>query len=464
MTGTTPIIKESLRLGIEAARNGNKETARAYLTKVIRQTPENIPALFWLAYVVESPQESITLLERVLALDPDNVRAKDGIRWAKKQLGTTTTEAGPDSDIHQSTLAQLGEESPESPDDFIRDQLLSKEEFQRRAKKGALAHRARRTIDPLLTIAIILSAAAMLTLGIWVLALTPADTLAAWLPDPVESALVGPKPSIGVSLEQPASAKPKEQSAVKTVSPIRYFASTSDTIILEAPPPTEIDATEPELSIPIEVSEPAPESEELISPVEESNDLISTPIEEPTEIVSNASEAGDLISTPLSDFIGPADTVLTGPRLYEPVDYELLYRQPASPDEKWIEVNVTEQRVTAWEGNVPVMSFLTSTGLPNTPTVLGEYNIYWKLESTLMTGPDYYLPEVPYTMYFYAGYALHGAYWHDNFGNPMSHGCVNLSIDNAKEIFEWADPILPPGQTQVISTYENPGTLVVVHQ
>jgi lipoprotein-anchoring transpeptidase ErfK/SrfK len=155
---------------------------------------------------------------------------------------------------------------------------------------------------------------------------------------------------------------------------------------------------------------------------------------------------------------------LTGPKLFQPVDESLLAHQPASPDEKWIEVDVTEQRVTAWEGNVPVMSFLSSTGLPNTPTVLGEFNVNWKLESTLMSGPGYYLPGVPYTMYFYGGYALHGTYWHDNFGQPMSHGCVNLSTDNAKELFEWAEPVLPSGQTQVVSTNDNPGTLVVVHQ
>ena len=109
MTGNTTSIKESLRLGIEAARAGQKETAGAHLTKVIEQEPENIPALFWLAYVVDSPQKSITLLERVLALDSDNTRAKDGIRWAKKQLGTATTEAVPDDDTSQSTPAQVGE-------------------------------------------------------------------------------------------------------------------------------------------------------------------------------------------------------------------------------------------------------------------------------------------------------------------------------------------------------------------
>jgi hypothetical protein len=86
------------------------------------------------------------------------------------------------------------------------------------------------------------------------------------------------------------------------------------------------------------------------------------------------------------------------------------------------------------------------------------------LEKTLMTGDGYYLPDVPYTMYFYGGYALHGTYWHDNFGQPMSHGCVNLETGNAEKLFEWAEPALPPGQTQVTASVANPGTLVVVHQ
>jgi lipoprotein-anchoring transpeptidase ErfK/SrfK len=141
-----------------------------------------------------------------------------------------------------------------------------------------------------------------------------------------------------------------------------------------------------------------------------------------------------------------------------------LAHQPAYPGEKWIEVNVTSQQVTAWEGDKPVMSFTVSTGLPDTPTVLGKFNVYWKLTSTLMVGDNYYLPEVPYTMYFYAGYALHGTYWHKNFGQPMSHGCVNLETSQAKKLFDWADPILPPGQTEIVSSAGNPGTLVVVHE
>ena len=142
----------------------------------------------------------------------------------------------------------------------------------------------------------------------------------------------------------------------------------------------------------------------------------------------------------------------------------MLAHQPAYPGEKWIEVNITSQKVTAWEGDVPVMSFTVSTGLPNTPTVLGKFNIYWKLTSTLMVGSNYYLPEVPYTMYFYAGYALHGTYWHSNFGQPMSHGCVNLETSQAKQLFEWANPVLPPGQAEVVASTDNPGTLVVVRE
>jgi lipoprotein-anchoring transpeptidase ErfK/SrfK len=141
-----------------------------------------------------------------------------------------------------------------------------------------------------------------------------------------------------------------------------------------------------------------------------------------------------------------------------------LAHQPAYPGEKWIEVNVTTQQVTAWEGDKPVMSFAVSTGLPGTPTVLGTFNIYWKLNSALMIGPNYYLPEVPYTMYFYAGYGLHGTYWHDKFGQPMSHGCVNLETGNAKQLFDWAGPTIPPGQTEVTASANNPGTLVVVHE
>ncbi|MGH2524849.1 MAG: L,D-transpeptidase, partial [Anaerolineales bacterium] len=66
------------------------------------------------------------------------------------------------------------------------------------------------------------------------------------------------------------------------------------------------------------------------------------------------------------------------------------------------------------------------------------YRIYVKYVAADMAGPGYYLPSVPYVMYFYLGYGLHGTYWHNNFGRPMSHGCVNLQTDQAGWLFNWA--------------------------
>lgn len=105
---------------------------------------------------------------------------------------------------------------------------------------------------------------------------------------------------------------------------------------------------------------------------------------------------------------------------------------------RWIDVDLTNQMVYAYEGDTIVNSFVVSTGTAYTPTVTGKFKIWIKLKSTDMSGPGYYLPDVPYTMYFYKGYGLHGTYWHSNFGTPMSHGCVNLSIPDAEWLFYWA--------------------------
>jgi lipoprotein-anchoring transpeptidase ErfK/SrfK len=123
--------------------------------------------------------------------------------------------------------------------------------------------------------------------------------------------------------------------------------------------------------------------------------------------------------------------------------------QPAASldDTRWIDVNLTHQRLVAYEGETPVRTVIVSTGLPRTPTVTGRFKIYVKYKSAPMSGPGYYLANVPYIMYFYGGYGLHGTYWHTNFGQPMSHGCVNLPTPEAEWLYNWASV----------------GTLVVIH-
>jgi len=106
--------------------------------------------------------------------------------------------------------------------------------------------------------------------------------------------------------------------------------------------------------------------------------------------------------------------------------------------ERGIDIDLSDQRLYAYQGKNLVNSFLVSTGTWVTPTVTGQFRVYVKYRFTLMTGPGYYLPNVPYTMYFYKGYGIHGTYWHNNFGTPMSHGCVNMITPEAGWLFNWS--------------------------
>jgi len=110
---------------------------------------------------------------------------------------------------------------------------------------------------------------------------------------------------------------------------------------------------------------------------------------------------------------------------------------PAS-GKRWIEVNLSTQTLIAWQGDVAVMNTNISSGVRNTPTVTGRFQINSKLPSQRMYGPGYDLPNVPWVMYFFSNYAIHGAYWHNNFGTPMSHGCVNMRVGESGTLYNWA--------------------------
>lgn len=136
---------------------------------------------------------------------------------------------------------------------------------------------------------------------------------------------------------------------------------------------------------------------------------------------------------------------------------------------KWIEIDLSEQKMTAYDGGSIFLESPISSGLWN-KTPVGEYRIWYKIRSTKMEGgvpgtkSYYYLPNVPYAMFFNGSYGIHGTYWHSNFGQPMSHGCVNSPTPVAEKLFYWTDPQLPPGKKIVRATDDNSGTLVVVHE
>jgi lipoprotein-anchoring transpeptidase ErfK/SrfK len=120
---------------------------------------------------------------------------------------------------------------------------------------------------------------------------------------------------------------------------------------------------------------------------------------------------------------------------------------------KSIVVALDNQRIYAYENGHLVHSSLMSSGRVGNETVLGDFKIYVKYVTTRMRGPDYDIPDVPWTMYFYQGYGIHGAYWHNTFGRVRSHGCVNLDTDEAKWFFDFA----PVGTTvRVLQSWSPP--------
>ncbi|MBX3221794.1 MAG: L,D-transpeptidase [Labilithrix sp.] len=144
--------------------------------------------------------------------------------------------------------------------------------------------------------------------------------------------------------------------------------------------------------------------------------------------------------------------------------------------EKWIDVNLSTQSLVAFEGDKPVYATIVSTGRHDDEdkskdhrTVQGEFQIREKhiaatMEDDGASDGPYSIQDVPWIMYFEGGYALHGAFWHSRFGRERSHGCVNMTPHDAKQVFGWAGPNLPEGWHGVRATKENPGTRIVVHE
>ena len=116
-------------------------------------------------------------------------------------------------------------------------------------------------------------------------------------------------------------------------------------------------------------------------------------------------------------------------------------------NERWMDINLSTQTLAVYEGADLLDSFLISSGHAGSPTITGQFRIWAKVPLQDMWGTGYYVRNVPNVMYFYEDYAVHGTWWHNNFGTPMSAGCVNMSIPDAEWIYSWA----------------NVGTIVKVH-
>lgn len=147
------------------------------------------------------------------------------------------------------------------------------------------------------------------------------------------------------------------------------------------------------------------------------------------------------------------------------------------PKERWLDINLSTQTLVAFEGTRAVYATLISSGKSNRDkekdhrSPSGEFRIREKHVTTTMDGDGtaagdlpYSIEDVPYVMYFHRSYAVHGAFWHRNYGTEMSHGCINLAPLDAKHLFFFTEPKIPTGWHGVWSSDEHPGSRVVIHE
>ncbi len=361
----------------QALRDGNRSAARRWAEQAAKLAPQLEDPWLILASVA-SPKASVAFIERALKINPDSPRAHKGMQWALKRLQ--------DVPLEQTREQKKPEESGTTKQvKAVKNRMPPK-----KSRRGMLY------ASLLLGLGCV-----VLLLAAWTASASP--VLASLLAGTSQPVVVEhPKVWARVEIAKPAQAASEPDPVVVDLQPT-----------LPAPTPTLPPTLEPTPAPPIATSEPD-EPDPTLAPQESATPEGSLVM----EIVEN---------TPVPT-TGPADS-------NEP-------SKPQAPPEgngvRWIEVNLSEQRVYAWEGDVLMNSFLASTGTWAHPTVTGTFHIWNKTRIQAMSGPGYYLPDVPWVMYFFEDYGFHGTYWHNNFGTPMSHGCVNLTIPDSEWLYNWA--------------------------
>jgi lipoprotein-anchoring transpeptidase ErfK/SrfK len=383
MNHQTIEAREFLVQAREALRHGDKASARQLGEKAALLTPELEDAWLVLAASDPDPEDALAYARKALELNPQSQRAQRAVEWA-----TTRFEQ----------VEALKQRTPVSPPILARpvdavSALPKKQSSQTVAATPTAKSGGRKWLMP----ALLIGGACLLLCILAVYALT--------------SPLFGSfTRNLGVpaipqeELWAPVDMVKPEETPVDSNEPVVQLAATATSVPTDVPPTSA--PTEAPAQAPTEPPTQAPTFEETVIPL---------PTETPGTMVMEIVE-----DTPVSEPIPsePALSVGNGVR--------------------WIDVDLTNQMVYAYEGDVVVNSFLVSTGTWLTPTVTGKHKIYVKVRMQDMSGPGYHLRDVPYVMFFYGDYGLHGTYWHNNFGTPMSRGCVNLTIDDAAWLFNWA--------------------------
>jgi lipoprotein-anchoring transpeptidase ErfK/SrfK len=362
----------------EALRRGDKPSARQLGERAAFLAPDMEDVWLVLAASDPNPQDALAYARRALQINPHSTRARRGVAWASGQIEQAQASSAP------SPIAPIPvQAAAASP-------LPKRTAYQTAVAMPALRPQNRSWLLPAL-----LAGAGVFFLGLIALFALVANYPA--LTSIVNGIAV--PPTVRETLWAPADIAKPELTPIDDEVAVQLEDTPAATPVPTLAPPT---AT----AVPTDAPGNEPAGEPTVIPA-----VTETPGEMVMELVPD---------TPTSEYVAPTPGISVG------------------NGERWIDVDLTNQMVYAYEGDVLVNSFLVSTGTWLTPTVTGEYKIYVKVRMQDMSGPGYYLRDVPYVMFFKGDYGLHGTYWHNNFGTPMSRGCVNLTIDDAAWLFNWA--------------------------
>ena len=385
-----------LALAQQARKAGDKRLARQYAEQAARLAPE-IEDVWLMMGALASPRASVVFMEKALQINPESERVRQGMHWAVQRLQNEPPPQSVPTRLESATAAVTLLPAPGT---------------------------GRSLRAPILTGLLALMCAVVFLVALW--AVPQIARAASNVFDPTHT------PAWAVA----NIAKPTADAAAASAT----VPATITAIPLEFPTATMADLPTVAASA---TREPRPTDTDAIIPTKTDIPPVadtSTPV--PTRTPTITIPDGPSL-TPLAtdDPDDPTPTALPTDTAM-PLATQRVIPTPGANnsgnDGRWIDVDLTNQMVYAYEGNSLVNSFVVSTGTWQHPTVTGQYHVYIKYRYKHMSGPGYSLPDVPFTMFFYQGYAIHGTYWHNNFGTPMSHGCVNLSIPDAEWIYNWA--------------------------
>ncbi len=391
-------IQLQVKLALVNARaallNNNKMEARRWASHAAK-LDANCEEAWLILGAVSSPAASLAFIQRALEIDPHSERAIKGMQWALKRLQEQpinpdeTPKAVSKRDTQPIRVNSLETQSTPSKPAFTIPVTDS-------PTVNAATELTQKQVKPTTTGQSTLNAIDALREG------GPAQEIK--------------KPAI----DKKPSKKPKRKFLWVLLTILLLLLALIAVVVWAAIPQWEALARSASAPIPADV---------LVKP-----SLTPTSTSTPTP---TATATPTETPTPTATFT-PLPTNTPWPTS-TPVPYSSPVPVSSDLSGHWIDIDLSEQVLYAYDGDTLVNSFLVSTGVSAHPTVTGTYHIYVKYYYTDMSGPGYYLPDVPYTMYFYSGYGIHGTYWHNNFGHPMSHGCVNMRTSDAAWMFDFSE-------------------------